>query len=207
MKTKFYLPTLLAFIIQVMVNGQTQDNQTTQIRKPLSNVENTSINVNYGIQLSEANISDLINTINELRNISQAFENAASIKYGDEKRELLVEARFYEKLSIRKQIELSAVTAKQTYKKLYQNRNYINTLLKELVYNEYAILLALNLNSQAEKHIKMAKEMREEAFAQANDYSILANISNAEDEEYAALDKQQEVLDVIDKLNPKVSVR
>ena len=53
----------------------------------------------------------------------------------------------------------------------------------------------------------MAKEMREEANAQPNNVSKLGNMTNAEDEEIVALNKQQQVFDLIERVNPKVTIR
>jgi len=207
MKTNFYLPTLLAVIIQVMVSGQTQDNQITQIRKTLINNESAVINVTYSIRSNSINLLDLVKETEELNTTSQTFKDAAKIKKGVEKKELLNEALFFEKQFVIKQIEISELLAKQTYQKLYQNRNYIGLLMKTIKDDEYTTNLANNLNSEAEKFIRMAKEMREEANAQPNNASKLGNLTNAEDEEVLALNKQQQVFDIIERVNPKVTIR
>jgi len=207
MKTNFYLPTLLAAIIQVMVSGQTQDNQITQIRKTLISNESAVINVTYSIRSNSINLLDLVKETEELNTTSQTFKDAAKTKKGDEKKELLNEALFFEKQFVIKQIEISELLAKQTYQKLYQNRNYIGLLMKTIKDDEYTTNLANNLNSEAEKFIRMAKEMREEANAQPNNASKLGNLTNAEDEEVLALNKQQQVFDIIERVNPKVTIR
>ena len=207
MKTNFYLPTLLAVIIQVMVSGQTQDNQITQIRKTLISNESAVINVTYSIRSNSINLLDLVKETEELNTTSQTFKDAAKTKKGDEKKELLNEALFFEKQFVIKQIEISELLAKQTYQKLYQNRNYIGLLMKTIKDDEYTTNLANNLNSEAEKFIRMAKEMREEANAQPNNTSKLGNLTNAEDEEVLALNKQQQVFDIIERVNPKVTIR
>lgn len=207
MKTNFYLPTLLAVIIQVMVSGQTQDNQITQIRKTLISNESAVINVTYSIRSNSINLLDLVKETEELNTTSQTFKDAAKTKKGDEKKELLNEALFFEKQFVIKQIEISELLAKQTYQKLYQNRNYIGLLMKTIKDDEYTSNLANNLNSEAEKFIRMAKEMREEANAQPNNASKLGNLTNAEDEEVLALNKQQQVFDIIERVNPKVTIR
>jgi hypothetical protein len=207
MKTNFYLPTLLAAIIQVMVSGQTQDNQITQIRKTLISNESAVVNVTYSIRSNSINLLDLVKENEELNTTSQTFKDAAKTKKGDEKKELLNEALFFEKQFVIKQIEISELLAKQTYQKLYQNRNYIGLLMKTIKDDEYTTNLANNLNSEAEKFIRMAKEMREEANAQPNNASKLGNLTNAEDEEVLALNKQQQVFDIIERVNPKVTIR
>jgi hypothetical protein len=207
MKTNFYLPTLLAVIIQVMVSGQTQDNQITQIRKTLISNESAVINVTYSIRSNSINLLDLVKETEELNTTSQTFKDAAKIKKGVEKKELLNEALFFEKQFVIKQIEISELLAKQTYQKLYQNRNYIGILMKTIKDDEYTTNLANSLNSEAEKFIRMAKEMREEANAQPNNASKLGNLTNAEDEEVLALNKQQQVFDIIERVNPKVTIR
>ena len=207
MKTNFYLPTLLAVIIQVMVSGQTQDNQITQIRKTLISNESAVINVTYSIRSNSINLLDLVKETEELNTTSQTFKDAAKIKKGVEKKKLLNEALFFEKQFVIKQIEISELLAKQTYQKLYQNRNYIGLLMKTIKDDEYTTNLANSLNSEAEKFIRMAKEMREEVNAQPNNASKLGNLTNAEDEEVLALNKQQQVFDIIERVNPKVTIR
>jgi hypothetical protein len=149
----------------------------------------------------------LVKETEELNTTSQTFKDAAKIKKGVEKKELLNEALFFEKQFVIKQIEISELLAKQTYQKLYQNRNYIGLLMKTIKDDEYTTNLANSLNSEAEKFIRMAKEMREEANAQPNNASKLGNLTNAEDEEVLALNKQQQVFDIIERVNPKVTIR
>ena len=206
MKTNLYLPTVLAVIIQVMVHGQTADNQIHQIRKTLISTETSIVNVSYSIKSKAPQLADLVKQAKELNTTMQAFKNAARTKTGDEKKELTIEAIFFEKQFVIKQIEISELLAQDTYQKLYQNRNYISLLLKS-INDDYTMVLATNLNSDAEKSIRMAKEMREEAYSQPNYVAKLGNMSNAEDEEVLALNKQQQVFDVIERMNPKVTVR
>ncbi|MBA2613987.1 MAG: hypothetical protein H0U95_18635 [Bacteroidetes bacterium] len=207
MKTNLYLPTLLAVIIQVMVNGQTPGNQITQIRKTLISTESSIVNVTYTMKSTTLELPALLKQAKELNTTMQEFKHAAKIKTGDEKKELIIEALFFEKQFVLKQIEISELLAKDTYQKLYQNRNYIGVLLKSIKDDDYTSNLATNLNSEAEKYIRMAKEMREEAYSQPNNVAKLGNMTNAEDEEIVALNKQQQVFDIIERVNPKVSVR
>ena len=207
MKTNLYLPTLLAVIIQVMVNGQTPGNQITQIRKTLISTESSIVNVTYTMKSTALELPALLKQAKELNITMQEFKHAAKIKTGDEKKELTIEARFFEKLFVLKQIEISELLAKDTYQKLYQNRNYISVLLKTIKDDDYTTNLAVNLNSEAEKCIRMAKEMREEAYSQATNIAKLGNMTNAEDEEVIALNKQQQVFDIIERVNPKVTVK
>ncbi|MEO6302958.1 MAG: hypothetical protein ABIP51_07280 [Bacteroidia bacterium] len=207
MKTNLYLPTLLAVIIQVMVQGQTADNQIHQIRKTLISTETSIVNVSYNIKSNAVALADLLKQAKELSTTMQAFRNAAKTKSGDEKRELTTEATFFEKQFVIKQIEISELLAQDTYQKLYQNRNYIGLLMKSIKDDEYTTNLATTLNSDAEKSIRMAKEMREEANAQPNNVSKLGNMTNAEDEEVLALNKQQQVFDIIERVNPRVTAR
>lgn len=207
MKTNIYLPTVLAVIIQAMVNGQTAGNQTSQINKTLITTESSVVNVTYSMKSNTVNLTDLLKQAAELNTTTQSLKNAAKTKRGDEKKELTTEALFFEKQLVNKQIEISELQAKQTYQKLYQNRNYISVLMKTIKDDEYTINLVSTLNTDAEKCIRMAKEMREEANAQPNNISKLGNMTNAEDEEVVALNKQQQVFDIIERISPKVTVR
>lgn len=206
MKTNLYLPTMLAVIIHAVVFGQS-GSQITQIRKTLISTESSIVNVTYTMKPDAVSLNDLLKQAKELNLTAQAFRDAAQSKRGDEKKELTVEALFFEKQFVMKQIEISELLAKETYQKLYQNRNYINVLLKIIKNDEITTTLAVNLNAEAEKCIRMAKEMREEAYAQASYVSKLGNLTNAEDEEVIALNKQQQVFDIIERVNPKVTVR
>lgn len=205
MKTNLYLPTMLAAIIHAMVFGQS-GNQITQIRKTLISQESKIVNVTY-TKSAALELNELLKEAKELNLTALAFRNAAKSKSGDEKKELTIEALFFEKQFVTKQIEISELLAKDTYQKLYQNRNYINVLLKIIANDDVTTALAVSLNTEAEKCIRMAKEMREEAYAQANLVSKLGNLSNAEDEEVVALNKQQQVFDIIERVNPKITVR
>ncbi len=206
MKTNLYLPTMLAVIIHAVVFGQS-GNQITQIRKTLISQESKIITVTYSTKSVALELNELLKEAKELNLTALAFKNAAKTKRGDEKKELNIEALFFEKQFVLKQIEISELLAKDTYQKLYQNRNYINVLLKIIKNDDVTTALAVSLNTEAEKCIRMAKEMREEAYAQANVVSKLGNLSNAEDEEVVALNKQQQVFDIIERVNPKVTVR
>ena len=178
-----------------------------QIRKTLISTESSVVNVTYSMKSNTLNLAELLKQAIELNSTTQALKAAAKTKRGDEKRELTIEALFYEKQFVLKQIEISELVANQTYQKLYQNRNYISLLIKTIKDDEYTSNLVSTLNSDAEKCIRMAKEMREEANAQPNNVSKLGNMTNAEDEEIVALNKQQQVFDLIERVNPKVTIR
>lgn len=207
MKTNLYLPSVLVVIIQVMVSGQTVDNQISLIRKTLISTESSVVNVTYSMKSNTLNLSELLKQAVELNITTQSLKNAAKSKHGDEKRELTNEALSFEKQFVLKQIEISELVAKQTYQKLYQNRNYISLLMKTIKDDDHTNNLVETLNSDAEKCIRMAKEMREEANAQPNNVSKLGNMTNAEDEETIALNKQQQIFDLIERVSPKVTIR
>jgi predicted phosphatase len=58
-----------------------------------------------------------------------------------------------------------------------------------------------NLINSASREIKLAKEMREEAYAWSNNAATLGSLSNAEEKEFLALNKLDEATAILMKSN------
>ena len=188
MKTLTYLPTLLALTIQVMVSGQTQDNQARKIRVdimgPKEPVKMNYVNSNVTLGMTE---------------YTKLLEQANSLKIDAKK--LREEALTIETQSLLKQIEASEVSAKISLQKFEQNRVVILDLFTRIPKNNITYTKAQGSYSESERFMKIAKEMREEANAQFSIQAKYGDMSNAEEKETLALDKQKEVLSLLGNNN------
>jgi len=63
---------------------------------------------------------------------------------------------------------------------------------------------AKQTNLEAEHYLEIAKQIREEAYAQHTVQATLGGMTNAEEKETLALNKQSEVLDLIHKNYPQL---
>lgn len=191
MKTLTYLTTLLALTIQVMVNGQTQGNQTRKIRVDIMG-PNEPIKMNYvnsNITLSVTEYNKLVEQVNVLKvNAKQLREEAISI----------------EQQSLAKQIEASELSAQISSSKFELNRGIILNVFSQIPQNTITYSKAHYSYSESERFMKIAKEMREEGNAQLSIQAKYGNFSNAEEKEALALSKQDEALDLIIKNYPQL---
>lgn len=191
MKTLTYLTTLLALTTQVMVNGQTQGNQTRKIRVDIMGAkEPIKMNyVNSNITLSEKEYLQLLEQANTLKvNAKQLRDEAISI----------------EQQSIVKQIEASELSAQISFHKFELNRGIILDVFPQIPQNTITYTKAYHSYAESERFMKIAKEMREEGNAQLTIQAKYGDYSNAEEKEELALTKQQEALDLIAKTHPQL---
>lgn len=191
MKTLTYLTTLLALTTQVMVNGQTQGNQTRKIRVDIMGAkEPIKMNyVNSNITLSEKEYLQLLEQANTLKvNAKQLRDEALSI----------------EQLSLFKQIEASELSAQISFHKFELNRGIILDVFPQIPQNTITYTKAHHSYTESERFMKIAKEMREEGNAQLTIQAKYGDYSNAEEKEELALTKQQEALDLIAKTYPQL---
>ncbi len=191
MKTTAYTLTLLALTIQVMVNGQTQDNQTLKIRM---NITGSSPSLPKDLKITATSVTD--------QNIESIIKEANDLKDAEQK--LKAEVSSVQQKFILKQIEISQLKAKLAYEKFDLNKTTINGLLKRPEYKPIVIQKTEVLSSEAEDAVKMAKEMREEADAQLTLEARLAEMSNAEEKELLALTKQQQAITLLNHHVPLV---
>jgi len=167
MKTTAYTLTLLALTIQVMVNGQTQDNQTLKIRIDIAGARSSSAEE---LKTTASSMTD--------QNLENILKEADDLKDAEQK--LKAEVTSIQQKFIFKQIEISQLKVKLTYEKFDLNKTTINGLLKKPEYKPSVIQKTEALTTEAEDALKMAKEIREEANAQFTPEARLAEMSNAE---------------------------
>lgn len=203
MKTTFTL-IALALTIQVMVNGQTQGNQAPKNGKFENlNVGGSMSAYNKSLQ-STYTLEDAkkYNTqAEELQLSEKKLRAQANTKKGQEKAQLIASSN-----KIAKQVELLQIQASEIYGKFnletfqFVEEVYI-ALLKDPNVNDNYIDRSEQLKSEAEQTLKLAKEMRQEAYAMPNNAGKLGTMQNAEEMESIALNKQKEAVKILNKVS------
>lgn len=213
MKTRIYLSTLLALIIQVMVNGQTQGNQA-------SGNDNFGMVLRYHDEGTKKQFMDgkeiirdkvVVATVPSAKTSGQTLKQqaedltiksknlreAAQKSSGLTKTELIEESNALYKqaeLMFITALELSGVQHKETYN---LNKAGLNQLLEKTNASAIAGKQAQCLISDAEMNMRLANEMREEANAMPTSAGKLGSLSNADEKETLALGEQNQALNIL----------
>ncbi len=164
----------------------------------LPNKANTSANVNTletTIKTSQLSFNDLKNKAEELTQQSKILTNNALKLTADNK---------IMQLEIAKQLQNEAyVFQKQSFEISFQNSlaefNFnkleFYQLLKSIVQTNNIVTKSIDKHNDAERDLKLAKEMLQEAYAMPNLAAMVGNMSNAEEKEYLALQKQNQAIE------------
>ncbi len=154
-------------------------------------------NTNTNVTPTQLNIE-----AEELFNKAQKLKTDAQTKTGNEKDKLLAEAKNLEDQGNEKNLQAAAI-AKNDNAALYQaNADNIATLIGEKKASEADITEAKKMNEEAALAFKQASSIREEANSLSNIGAKLGSMSNAEEKEAWALNKQQQALDLLKKSSP-----
>ena len=140
---------------------------------------------NPGQLLKDA--SDLARKSNELRDEARTA--------GEEmKKQLLISSQNFIEMAVLKQIEASELAWIVTQEKFNRNKEEISALLFNYSDKPYICAQVNYLVSQATYAMQMATEIREEAKELTDNSAKLGNYGNAEENEFIALNKQEEAL-------------
>lgn len=142
-------------------------------------------------------VNELLKQSEELALIEKTIRQEASAKSGEEKTKLIKAANAHYAQGELKQIQASEITGKLNLEKFSNNNQTFNQLVKTVNANEMIIDEANEVNDKAKHFIKIAKEMREEAYAMHNNSAKLGTMSNAEEKEVMALNKQEEAIGIL----------
>jgi len=110
---------------------------------------------------------------------------------------LRLEAKKLDEQAQTKNILASELTAKITYEQYLFSKHYLDSLARLLPYNNPKTQQILNLIQASEYSLRLAKEMREEAYSYLTSPTRLANLSNAEEKEFDAINKLNEAFVLI----------
>ncbi len=203
MKTTFTL-IALALTVQVTVCGQTQGSQASN--------KNKFENLNVGGSMSAYNKSlQSTSTLEDAKKYTTQAEELqlsekklraqANTKKGQEKAQLIASAN-----KIAKQVESLQIQASEIYGKFNLEtfqfvEEVYSALLKDPNVNDNYINRSEQLKLEAEQTLKLAKEMRQEAYAMPNNAGKLGTMQNAEEMEGIALSKQKEAVNTLNKVS------
>lgn len=200
MKTTLTL-IALALTIQVMVYGQTPANQAKKFEN--LNVGGSMSAYNKSL-LSPATLDDAkkyLQQAEELQLSEKRIRAAANTKKGQEKAKLIADAN-----KIAKQVELLLIQVSEIKGK-YNLETYqfveevYLALLKDPNVNDNYVERSQEIINEAVQTLKLAKEMRQEAYAMPNTAGKLGTMLNAEEMEDIAIAKQKEAISVLNKIS------
>ncbi|MDZ4665865.1 MAG: hypothetical protein SGJ15_13380 [Bacteroidota bacterium] len=194
----------LALTIQVMVKGQTQGNQASKKGKFENLIVGGSISAYNKSLQSTSTLKDAQSyqaQAEELQLSEKKLRAQANTKKGQEKAQLIASAN-----KIAKQIEAIQIQASEIYGKFNLEtfqfvEEVYSALLKDPNVNDSYINRSEQLKIQAEQTLKLAKEMRQEAYAMPNNAGKLGTMQNAEEMEGIALGKQKEAVNILNKVS------
>ena len=135
----------------------------------------------------------------EMKLTAQQLRMNALTSSPNQKAVLLNEALSLENDIISKQVEISMLKSKMDYEKFAQNQKVIALLIDQVKENTTLVSNVIQLNDEAERLMRIGKEMREEANAQLTAAAKFGAMSNAEETETLALGKQYESIQTIEK--------
>lgn len=230
MKTQIYLTAILVLTIQVMVNGQTQGNRTGERRArilttivgnkptvtpitpkaitaapttPVAAI--TSSSPQNNVYYNSSSYTQLTRQAEELSSDAKFLTQEASKKSGTEKEQLLNQAKILAKQAETNQIKASEIIGKTNKEAFRLNKENLNSILAIDNGDEYSSNQARELIIEATFNIRLAQEMREEAYAMPTSSSKLSSMINAEEKEALAINQQKKAIEILKSSNPELA--
>lgn len=204
MKTKLIILTMFAFAIQVMVKSQTPANPAFQ--------HNPNYVLGYAYYTEEErrdfsmvqDPSELYIQSEQLIEKAQKLKNDARTKQGAERDRLNKEIK-----ELYKKAEICQLAASELL--AYYNRVEFSickasfiTLLNCYSETDSVTIQSKKILLTAVRTFRLAKEMREEAYAQGSNAAIIANLRLAEEKELLALRKLVEARELLKTTTPVI---
>lgn len=143
----------------------------------------------------------------ELFNKAQKLRGESQTKTGTEKDKLLNEAKAAEEEGNEKNLQAAEITKTDNATIYTTNTDNLNTLIDGKKASETDIAEAKKLMDEANVTFKQATSIREESNSLANIGAKLGGLSNAEEKEALALNKQQQALDLLKKSDATANLK
>lgn len=228
MKTNLLTTAIVAFTIQAMVNGQTpanpsqrilatigEKNVSTKKEKPMPQLISSEENENAADQ--KKSVNTLLKYSGHLPKAT--FTKAYAEKLSSESETLLEASQIVrndcgkekdkqlscdlfislQKQAQHKQLISSEIKGKINFEQFTLNLTLINSLLSKLE-NTNSVYQTSYTEKQTSIHLmKIAREMREEAYSLENTAAMLGTLSNAEEKENLSLDTQNKTIVTLKK--------
>jgi hypothetical protein len=225
MKTTYYITTALASAIQMLTFGQIHDNHTINMQHGKTEVvgshlsgsgkirivlnDKKEINQNKDVESYHKAMLNLVASAKELdrlekeahdlENKALTLRKAAFKQAPIAKVELLTDALIIETSALLVQLEALERSGHINYSKYNLNKKILQNLLKSFEGDDYVREVGATLIANSDLSMKMAREMREEAYAQLSFEAKVGNMSNAEEKEILALNQQHQALNLLDR--------
>lgn len=159
---------------------------------------NTTLD-NNNTSFTSANLLELLQEAENLNTASKKLVAEAKNKQGLEKSEIIKEANELYKESETKKIIALEIAGRLNNQKFNENKSEYDQLTKNSETDPDAAGYAKEIYQEAEQIMRMAREMREESYAMPNNSAKLGTMSNAEEKETSALNKQKRAIIIIKK--------
>ncbi|MBC7694664.1 MAG: hypothetical protein H7141_04370 [Burkholderiales bacterium] len=169
------------------------------IRKQKSIIQSTELVAIQTTYATEDLLANAAQQAYDLKITAQQLRMTALTSSPNQKAVLLNEALSLENDVISKQVEISMLKSKMNYQKFTQNRIVIALLIDQVKENTILVNNVIQLNAEAERLMKIGKEIREEANAQLTAAAKFGAMSNAEETETLALGRQYESIQATEK--------
>lgn len=166
-------------------------------------IKNSSVNITKKSDDPET----LLKQSDELTAKAQQLKTQAQDKTGNERNALLEQASSLEKQAEEKQIQASEVSAQTAIAKSEINKENFNALIKAGKSDESSADEAKQLMEEADQALKQSKAIREEANAISNNAAKIGNLSNAEEKEQIAVNKQNEAIAILQKADKETPLK
>lgn len=153
---------------------------------------------------NQQDVITLLAQAEEMQGLEIELRNKAATVKGEEKNKLLITANHLAKQTEQVLIQASEIKGKLNIETYQFNTEIYNDLANDQNVNDNFLQYSENLINEAKQSIKLAKEMRQEAYAMPNNASKLGTMMNAEDKENNALLKQTQAIQTLNKISVPV---
>ncbi|MBA2611629.1 MAG: PD40 domain-containing protein [Bacteroidetes bacterium] len=143
----------------------------------------------------------------ELYTNAQKLKNDAQTKTGADKEKILTEAKALEDKGNEKNLQAAEIAKNDNAAVYNVNLENINALIAANKSSEADITEAKKMNEEAAVAFKQAAAIRVEANSLTNVGAKLGSMSNAEEKEAWALNKQQEAINLLKKSDPSLTLK
>jgi hypothetical protein len=193
MKTKFYIPTVLALLIQVIGSSQTSTSESYTVNR------SGSPELLEPVIKQVSDYSRLVKAADYYDKSSKKIKDESPGRQTLETELMIVEANDFGNTGIMKQIEASKLAGLINQKAFDQNAKLIAILFASKIKDMDSKDQATNYVMDANIAMRSAKLMREEATQMTNLAAMLGYMGNAEEKEFVALTRQEKAIGVLEK--------
>lgn len=154
---------------------------------------------NKELTLKPSTLADLLLIAETLESEALKLRQEAKLKNQTERTGILSRAKLLETLALEKQVDASEISGQLSQQQFKRNSITIKILISNYKGQKSELIYSFSLITESEKDMKLAREMREEAYAQHNVASKLGTMGNAEEKELLALNKQNTVMETLSR--------